>query len=190
MSSELELFLGDKFNPYGKSNRLLYQQIAWEQSKERLGYLAFVREVADGRCPGCDVLDCGTGWSGLALMDDGFKPSFVTDKNKFLKWRLEQRGIKNSVASRYPIVVSFDSLLLHKDPWTEIQKMASLGKIAIFNLHERWPVMEGTFAVDVSGLVEQVKNEFQVLSYKTYNHYAHLFAIIGTEQRKEQQDGE
>jgi len=190
---ELRVFLGDKFNPQGKSNRLLYQRAAWEQDRGRLEYLAFVREVASGRFPGCDVLDCGSGWAGLALAESGFKPSFVADKRSFLVSRLKQRGLNYKVYEpggdipRHTLAVSLDALLTHKDQLAEVQRLVGLGEVAIFNLHKRWPTMKGTYSVDVDNLVAQIKQSYTVLSHKTYNHYAHLLAIA---ERKESSNGE
>lgn len=143
----------------------------WEQDKARLHYFAFVREVMSARAPGCAVLDGGTGWAGRMLTQDGFT---IADKSEV----------------RPPLAVSFDTLLCSKDPLTAIADLATKAEIVIFDLNARWPVIKGvTFAVDVDELTTEIQNNFTILSYKTYNHYAHLFAILGME-RKEKDDGE
>lgn len=189
---ELRGFLGDKFSP--KSDHWLRQQVAWEYDPARQHYLAFVREVMSTRTPGCDVLDydCGTGWAGLALAEHGFKPSFAGEGKcvEFLKWRLGQRGLSYKVhdlknAPYLPLVVSFDSLLKHKNAWAAIQELATVGETVIFNLNRNWPIIKDSiYSVDVDVLAQQIKENFTILSYKTYDHYAHLFAIPGVERRE------
>lgn len=189
---ELREFLGDKYSP--KSDYWLRQQMAWEHDRGRLHYLAFVREVMSSRGAG-EALDwdCGTGWTGLALASNGFKPSFAGSKGKcfdFLKWRLKRQGLDYPAydlidAPRLPLAVSFDSLLKYKDVWAAIQDLATSGDIVIFNLNERWPIIKGsTYRVGVASLKKQILQSLTVLSYKTYNHYAHLFAIVGTEREE------
>jgi hypothetical protein len=196
---EIREFLGDKYSL--KSDHWLRQQVEWELDRGRELYLEFVREVISGRGGAGEVLDydCGTGWAGLALAGWRFKPSFAGGKTKcvdFLRWRLKRRGLSYPVydlnkAPRLPLVVSFDSLLKYKSAWGAIEQLATAGEIVVFNLHSRWPIIQGsTCAVQVVPLVEQIRQEFTVLSYKIYNHYAHLFAIQGIERKESVDNGE
>ena len=195
--NEMREFLGDKYSP--KSDHWFRQQMDWEHDSARQHYLAFVREVMTGH-ENRNVLDydCGTGWAGLELIKWGFVPSFAGNGKctDFLKWRLKQRDLACKVysldrAPHVPLVVSFDSLLKYKDAWKAIERLVTTGEVVIFDLNKRWPVISGsTYSVDVGSLVEQVKEVFTILSYKIYNHYAHLFAIQGIEQQEEQNNGE
>ncbi len=183
--SELEKFLGDEYKPEkGKDNRLLYQQEIWEQDKGRQHYLAFVREVMTGRGNG-KVLVYGSGWAGFELQDWGFKSDFATP-DEFLKWQLERRGLELELDEHYPLAVALDELLRHKDPLALVDEMTTSAKIVIFNVNERWPVIKNeTYPVNVDKLIAKIKSKYTVLIYKQYDHYAHLFAVKGTERKEE-----
>ena len=170
----------------GEAAMYLYTHIV--DSEWRDPYYQFVREVM----PPCDVLDYhgSVGGWGLRLATVGFNPSFavtISKSTKFLKWRIQQRGLKCPVYNLdkddipvHPLVVCFDRLQQY-GPKTQqgfIQVLASLGETVIIDLNSKEFSQDGFYyPVDVSGLLGFIHDNYQVIAEKVSNHYAHLIAF-------------
>ena len=179
-----------------KSKALIYKQVQTWASSWRAPYFDFVQEVT----PSVKALDyhCGVGAVGLWLRRYGYQMDFAGPKSectKFLRWRLERRGVEAQVYDqdkddipRYPLVVCFEAL--HTYPSEQqfglVQKLARLGEVVIVNLNTRNVVNLSTrpyeqerfcFPVDVAGLYEQIEQDYSIVGHRVSNVYAHLVAF-------------
>lgn len=101
--------------------------------------------------PGARVLDhgCGIGSDGLALADAGCQPAFADFDNpstRFLRYRLERRGIEadvydidRDVPGGFDAVVSYDVIEHLDDPFGYLERLETLGRIVSVNLLEPDP---------------------------------------------------
>lgn len=128
-------------------------------------HFAFVREVAQDYLGGaCEALDYQSegGWVGLQLANDGFESSFVGCKGLRRKANVYELG----KAPRHPLAVCFEPL--------DLDMLTTSADFVVFSFDSR--------RCDIDVTVEQVNEKFTVLKYKIFNHYVHLFAVMGLPQ--------
>jgi len=179
---------------------LIYKQLQTWASPWRAPYFDFVQEMT----PSIKALDyhCGVGAVGLWLRRYGYQMDFAGLKSectKFLRWRLERRGITAQVYDqdkdaipRYPLVVCFEALHYYppEEQFELVRELARLGQVVIINLNTRNVVNFSTrpyeqerfcFPVDVAGLLEQIEQNYSIVRHKVSNVYAHLVAFRAPE---------
>jgi len=179
-----------------KSKLLIYKQLQTWLSAWRAPYFDFVQEMTAS----IKALDyhCGVGAVGLRLKRHGYQVDFADVKSectKFLRWRLERRGVEAQVYDldkddipRYPLVVCFEALHYYppEQQFELVQELARLGERVIINLNTRNVVNFSTrpyeqerfcFPVDVAGLLERIGQDFSIVGHRVSNVYAHLVAF-------------
>lgn len=104
----------DEAELYRTSEAYLYDLTVFAMSATKLPYM---RDVTDLVPRGAHLLDygCGIGSDGLRLIEAGYRVSFADFDNpstRYLRWRLEQRGIEAAVydLDRGPPPVGHDAV--------------------------------------------------------------------------------
>lgn len=168
---ELKLYLGDSFDEsrlhlhahhvdaeemaaedqvefYRTTDAYLYDLTAFAMWDTKLPYFEAIKSALG---PGARVLDygCGIGTDGLRLIDAGFKVGFAEFDNpssKYLKWRLERRGLRAPVAQVFDVdghvpggfdlAYSIDVIEHVDDPWDFLAKLEARAPIVAVNFLE------------------------------------------------------
>jgi SAM-dependent methyltransferase len=87
--------VGDEAELYRTSEAYLYNLTAFAMTGTKAPYLDAIGSVVE---PGARLLDvgCGIGSDGLTLLEHGYRVEFADFDNpstRYLKWRLERRGL-------------------------------------------------------------------------------------------------
>jgi SAM-dependent methyltransferase len=141
VDTELEL--------YRTSEAYLYNLAVFAMTEIKIPYL---RSLEDLLPAGARVLDygCGIGADGLRLLADGFDVAFADFDNpstRFLRWRLERRGIdapifdldRDTIPSDFDAAFAFDVLEHVDDPLAVLQRMEAAAGLVAVNLLESLP---------------------------------------------------
>lgn len=148
VEAELAEF-GDEHELYRGSEAYLYNLAVFAMTEIKRPY----RELLERLVPaGGRLLDygCGIGADGLRLLERGYDVAFADFDNpstRFLRWRLERRGVDASVfdLDRDPIPPSFDAafafdVLEHvEDPAAVLERMEAAAELVAVNLLEALP---------------------------------------------------
>jgi len=118
--------VGDEQRLYRTSEAYLYNLTAFAMSGTKAPYL---RALVDQVPRGAQLLDygCGIGSDGLLLLEAGYRVAFADFDNpstRYLKWRLERRGLdasvydldRDSVPGGFDAAYAFDVLEHVDDP--------------------------------------------------------------------------
>ncbi len=141
--------VGDEDAFYRSSNGYLYNLTAFAVSKTKLPYLRDLTGLVE---PGARLLDygCGIGSDGLALAEAGYRVVFADFDNpstRYLRWRLERRGICAEVYDLdagppppgFDLAYAFDVIEHVRDPLATLAEMERLARIVLVNLLEPEP---------------------------------------------------
>ena len=141
--------IGDEEAFYRRSDGYLYNLTAFAVSKTKLPYL---RDLTALVGPGSRLLDygCGIGSDGLALAEAGYTVAFADFDNpstRYLRWRLERRGISAEVydldthppSPGFDLAFAFDVIEHVPDPPATLAEMERLADIVLVNLLEPEP---------------------------------------------------
>jgi SAM-dependent methyltransferase len=166
--------VGDEAALYRTSEAYLYNLTAFAMTGTKVPYVEAVRSAV---APGGRVLDvgCGIGSDGLALLEAGLRVEFADFDNpstRYLRWRLEQRGLRAPVhdldAGRLPegfdLAYAFDVLEHVEDPLGLLDAMERSAGLVCVNLltdagdddsvlHHRLPVRRIAWRARRRGLV-------------------------------------
>ncbi len=145
LDREFEL-IGDEGSFYRSSDGYLYNLTAFAVSQTKLPYL---RDLTALVPPGSRLLDygCGIGSDGLALAEAGYTVAFADFDNpstRYLRWRLERRGIAADVYDidagppppGFDLAYAFDVIEHVRDPLATLVEMERLAGIVLVNLLE------------------------------------------------------
>ncbi len=178
--------IGDEAAFYRRSHGYLYNLTAFAASKTKLPYL---RDLATLVAPGGRLLDygCGIGSDGLALAEAGYTVAFADFDNpstRYLRWRLERRGISAPVYDLdagppppgFDLAFAFDVLEHVADPRATIAEMERLASVVLVNLLEpqdgETPLHH---PLDVAALLGHASGG-EALHYRRYWERSHLVA--------------
>jgi len=145
LDRELER-IGDEDSFYRSSEGYLYNLTAFAVSQTKLPYL---RDLTALVAPGARLLDygCGIGSDGLALAEAGYTVAFADFDNpstRYLRWRLERRGISAHVYDLdagppppgFDLAYAFDVIEHVRDPLATIAELERLAGAVLVNLLE------------------------------------------------------
>jgi GT2 family glycosyltransferase/SAM-dependent methyltransferase len=145
---EEEAAAPDELSFYRTSEAYLYDLTAFATWPTKVPYLdALTRFVP----PGASVLDfgCGIGTDGLRLLADGYRVAFADFDNpstRYLKWRLERRGltaavhdVDGEVPGGFDAAFSFDVIEHVADPWAFLAELEDRAAVVAVNLLEDDP---------------------------------------------------
>ncbi|MFL5883516.1 MAG: class I SAM-dependent methyltransferase [Thermoleophilaceae bacterium] len=175
--------IGDEAELYRTSQAYLYNLTVFAMSPTKLPYL---RELTELVPPGSRLLDygCGIGSDGLMLIDAGYRVEFVDFDNpctRYLRWRLEQRGIDapvhdldGDVPGGFDAAYAFDVIEHVPDPYAFLREMERRAKLVEVNLlefdeHEQ----ELHHELPVNKLVRYAADR-ELETYRIYHGTSHL----------------
>lgn len=141
--------IGDEKAFYGSSRMYLYDLTAFAMSGTKVPYHVDLRRIVP---PGGRLLDwgCGIGSDGLRLIDAGYRVAFADFDNpstRFLRWRLDRRGIdapvyditKDEIPGDFDAAYAFDVIEHVDDPFAFLAQMERHARIVVVNLLEATP---------------------------------------------------
>lgn len=160
----------------------LYHGIAFGEDQWKEPYRRILRELFPAPLKLLDY-GCGVGSDGLKFQAAGYEVSFADLEGKsleFLRWRLEQRGLKNKVYSvdipKHDLVYAFDVIEHFADYKEPLEKLAGLGKTVFVNLLTR--VSGGLhYAHSVNEVTEWINKEFKIKEARDLD-YARLVIFV------------
>ena len=138
--------LGDEQRLYRESEAYLYNLTAFAMTGTKTPYLEAVLRAVP---PGARVLDvgCGIGSDGLALLEAGLDVEFADFANpstRYLRWRLERRGLRARVydldagplPGGFALAYAFDVLEHVGDPFVLLAAMERSARLVCVNALE------------------------------------------------------
>lgn len=141
----------DELDFYRTSDAYLYDLTAFGIWETKVPYFEDLRRFLK---PGARVLDygCGIGTDGLRLIADGYRVGFADFDNpsiKYLRWRLDRRGltapvaeifdVEKDVPGGFDVAYSFDVIEHVDDPMGFLDEMEQRADIVAVNLLEADP---------------------------------------------------
>ena len=146
--AELEC-IGDERDFFHRSEAYLYDLTAFAMAGTKDPYHEWIRAAV---APGARLLDvgCGIGSDGLALMEDGYRVTFAEFDNpstRYLRWRLERRGVQAPVADLdeglpdgpFDLAYAFDVVEHLDDPAALLAELEARAGLVLVNLLEPDP---------------------------------------------------
>jgi SAM-dependent methyltransferase len=171
--------IADEPTLYRTSEAYLYNLTAFAMTGTKLPYLkALARHVPHGG----SLLDygCGIGSDGLLLLEAGYRVAFADFDNpstRYLKWRLERRGIevpvydldREVVPDGFDAAYAFDVIEHVDDPYEFLGEMESRAQVVAVNLLEDDPADTSLHhELPIGNLIEHAAG-LKVLSYGRYH---------------------
>lgn len=181
----------DESTFYRTSRVYLYDLTAFAMGPTKQPYLS---ELTRHVTPGGRILDygCGIGSDGLRLSAMGYDVSFADFDNpstRYLRWRLDHRGLKSSVydidvddiPSDFDAVYCLDVIEHVPDPHAFLSRLESLGRLVMVNFLEPEPGDTHLHRdLDVAGLVGRAERH-GLLSYRVHHGRSHLVVYRSTD---------
>jgi SAM-dependent methyltransferase len=141
--------IADEQRLYRTSQAYLYNLTAFAMTRTKAPYLqALVKTVPEG----ARLLDygCGIGSDGLLLLEAGYRVEFADFDNpstRYLKWRLERRGLqapvydidRDSVPAGFDGAYAFDVIEHVDDPYAFVGELEARAALVAVNLLEEDP---------------------------------------------------
>ena len=178
----------DESTFYKTSTAYLYDLTAFAMWPTKTPYLNDLRRVV---APGARLLDygCGIGSDGLRLIESGYRVAFADFDNpstRYLKWRLERRGvdtpvydIEGDVPGGFDAVYAFDVIEHVDDPWAFLERLEGLAAVVAVNLLE--PDPDDTHLhkpLPIAAIIRRAKKR-GIRRYRKYHGRSHLVIYRG-----------
>jgi SAM-dependent methyltransferase len=158
----------------------------------------YLMDILTAAPPPVRVLDygCGIGTDGLRLHRLGYTVAFADFDNpstKYLRWRLQRRGIDapvfdvdTDVPSGHDLVFSFDVIEHVEDPWAFLDRLERLGGIVAVNLLEPEPEDDPNELhrpLPIPSILDHAARR-GLLRYRRYHGRSHLIIYRGYGPRR------
>jgi 2-polyprenyl-3-methyl-5-hydroxy-6-metoxy-1,4-benzoquinol methylase len=179
--------VGDEAAFYRTSETYLYDLTAFAMSGTKVPYRRDLRRILP---PPARLLDwgCGIGADGLRLAADGYDVSFADFANpstRFLRWRLEHRGLSadvydidaDDIPGNFDLAYAFDVIEHVDDPFAMLAEMESRAGIVMVNLleEEADPEHPHHRELPIAALLAHAHRQ-GLLLYRVYHGRSHLVA--------------
>lgn len=174
---------------YRTSEAYLYDLTVFAMSGTKLPYHSDLEELVPR---GARLLDygCGIGSDGLRLLGRGYRVEFADFYNpstRYLRWRLERRGVKApvhdveaNVPGGFDAVYCFDVVEHVEDPFAFLAALERLAPLVVVNLVASAPGDTHLHKpLDIPALLDYVERR-ELVRYRRYHHRSHLVAYRGS----------
>jgi SAM-dependent methyltransferase len=182
LDQEFEAY-GSEQDFYRSSEAYLYNLTAFAMTGTKVPYLEeLVRQIPRGS----RILDygCGIGSDGLLLLEAGYRVEFADFNNpstKYLRWRLERRGldaavhdIDTHVPDGFDVAFAFDVIEHVDDPFAFLEEMERRARIVEVNFLEPVPDdQELHHELPIPELLHHTMRR-RLLRYRIYYQRSHL----------------
>jgi hypothetical protein len=141
--------MGDEGTLYRTSEAYLYDLTAFAMWETKDPYRAAVTGAV---LPGASLLDygCGIGSDGLRLLAAGYRVGFADFANpstRYLRWRLERRGLEapvydldsDAIPGGFDLAYAFDVIEHVEDPFAFLAGLEARARLVLVNLLEPEP---------------------------------------------------
>jgi len=173
--------IGDDQRLYRVSEAYLYDLTAFAMTGTKDLYLAWVPP------PPLKVLDfgCGIGSDGLRLLEAGYDVTFADFDNpstRYLRWRLEQRGLEAPVVDvdrglpdgPFDLAYAFDVLEHVEDPFAALRELEQRARLVLVNFLEgSEPGGIHARELPVAALLDHVRSR-GLLRHEVFHGRSHL----------------
>jgi glycosyltransferase involved in cell wall biosynthesis len=187
---ELEA-IGDETSFYRSSESYLYDLTVFAMSGTKVPYRIDLDRLVG---PRASLLDwgCGIGSDGLRFIQEGHTVSFADFDNpstRFLRWRLERRGItadvydieNDEIPDGFDAVYAFDVIEHVDDPFAFLIELERKGRIVMVNLLEDEPdPLHPHRSLPIEAILDHAKQR-GLLAYRRYHGRSHLIAYRGSD---------
>jgi SAM-dependent methyltransferase len=178
--------IGDERALYRSSEAYLYNLTAFAMTRTKEPYL---RDLAALVAPGARLLDygCGIGSDGLALAGLGYEVEFADFANpsvRYLRWRLERRGIRARVHdldrrppdAGFDAVFAFDVIEHVDDPFDLLGRLEALADLVVVNFLAPDPADTSLHReLPIPALIDHARAH-GLRRYRRYHGRSHLVA--------------
>jgi hypothetical protein len=214
--AELKEYLGEQFDParlhehrsevereeraspdehtfYRTSDAYLYDLTAFATWPTKVPYRRDLRRLVG---PGARVLDygCGIGTDGLHLLDLGYRVEFADFDNpstRYLRWRLEHRGldaavhdVERSVPGGFDLTFAFDVIEHVDDAFAFLATLEERAGIVMVNLLEPQPDDPHLHRPLPIGALLAHATRRGLVRYRRYHGGSHLIAYRSAPRRR------
>jgi len=185
--------LGDEDAFYRSSEAYLYDLTVFAMSGTKVPYRADLERLVG---PRARLLDwgCGIGADGLRFVAQGHTVSFADFENpstRFLRWRLQRRGLtaavydidRDEVPGGFDAAYALDVIEHVEDPFAFLAELERRGRIVMVNLLEDEPdPLHPHRSLPIRAILDHASRR-GLVTYRKYHGRSHLVAYRGTAGR-------
>lgn len=178
--------LDDEQRLYRTSRAYLYNLTAFAMTGTKLPYLRDLIELVP---PPARLLDygCGIGSDGLILLEAGYDVSFADFDNpstRYLRWRLERRGLEapvhdldaETVPDGFDAAYAFDVIEHVDEPIAFLERLEERSRLVMVNLLSPEPgEQELHHELPIDEILGRVRS-MALVRYRIYHGRSHLVA--------------
>jgi GT2 family glycosyltransferase len=181
--------VGDEAAFYRTAESYLYDLTAFALSGTKVPYLRDLKALVGEKA---SLLDwgCGIGSDGLRLLADGYRVAFADFANpstRFLKWRLDRRGLdapvydieSDEISSVFDAAYAFDVIEHVDDPFVFLKTLESRASVVMVNFLE--PQANDPYPHNDLPITDLLAHAARrgLLRYRKYHKRSHLVAYRG-----------